>query len=153
MASVDWKNVRVVERMLSYQRPYDSQCNLQVQRSSQAQALLAPRIRMMSWCLSTYFFSLTFKGPKIGCGVGESAESASRLSKPQEEALGEQDFLLSVSTCEIWGGSLLGVLGKPLPARSGGRIITSRKRGCSCQKKEKRCGVDNMTCVSRSEWQ
>ena len=77
---------------------------------------------------------------------GRVCRERSRLSKPQEDALRE-DFLLAVSTCEIWGGSLLGVLGKPLPAKSGGRIITSRKRGCSCQKKGKQCGADNMTCV------
>lgn len=46
-------------------------------------------------------FSLTFKWPTVGCGVGKSAERVPGFIKPQSVALKEKDSLLSVSTHKI----------------------------------------------------
>lgn len=61
--------MRVVERMLSYQRPYDSQCNLQVQRVKPGSGTPGSKDWMMSEVSLVTFFGVDLQRAK-GLGMG-----------------------------------------------------------------------------------
>lgn len=74
-------------------------------------------------------FWLTFKWPRVGRGLGSSAERAPGVLI-RKEWPSEKKTVFSQCPCEISGGSVMVVPGKPLSPRypgtawRGGRIIT-----------------------------